>query len=179
MTRCPHASAHESAPTGTSAHGRQLARAIATALAFAVTACSQIGTTPTRMANDVLPTSPIIPDYGLPVSRSVTIPLEALIAAALVYYYVDPRGPNWEVEERALSPTLVHLVLRKKRYATGGDGEAPQIVRRRANELALKAGLTNYQLVEYVESVESETLGARRMTTALVRLTSERPVRMP
>jgi MFS family permease len=48
----------------------------------------------------------------------------------VVFWFVDPLGPNWEVAERRMSPTLVHLSLRKKRFATGGDGEPPQIVRR-------------------------------------------------
>jgi hypothetical protein len=73
----------------------------------------------------------------------------------------------------------VHLSLRKKRITTGGDGEPPQIVRRRATELAQKAGLGGYQILEYTESTESETIGARRVTTALVQLTDARPVRMP
>ncbi len=159
--------------------GRAALAALVAALLISFAGCSSFNTTPTRIANDVLPTSAIIPNYRIPVSPSVSIPIEALIAAAIVFWYVDPLGPNWEVEERRLSPSLIHLSLRKKRYATGGDGEAPQIVRRRATELAIKAGFGNYQLVEYAEGVESETLGARRVTTALVRLTSERATRIP
>ena len=140
------------------------------------TGCS---TTPTELANRVLPSSVLVPDYSLPVSRSLSIPLESAVAAALVYWFVDPLGPNWEVAERQISPTLVHLSLRKKRITTGGDGEPPQIVRRRATELAQKAGLGGYQILEYTESTESETIGARRVTTALVQLTDARPVRIP
>ena len=140
------------------------------------TGCSM---TSTEVANRVLPGSTLVPDYALPVSPSLSIPLESALAAALVYWFVDPLGPNWEVAERQVSPTLVHLSLRKKRITTGGDGEPPQIVRRRATELALKAGLGGYQLLEYSESTESETIGARRTITALVKLTDERPVRMP
>ena len=149
--------------------------ACAAALLLA-TGCS---TTPTELANRVLPSSVLVPDYSLPVSRSLSIPLESAVAAALVYWFVDPLGPNWEVAERQVSQTLVHLSLRKKRITTGGDGEPPQIVRRRATELALKAGLGGYQIVEYSESTESETIGARRTISALVKLTDERPIRMP
>ena len=53
------------------------------------------------------------------------------------------------------------------------------LLRRRATELAQKAGLGGYQILEYTESTESETIGARRVTTALVQLTDARPVRMP
>jgi len=140
------------------------------------TGCS---TTPTEWANRVLPESPLVPDYSIPISSSLSIPLESALAAAVVFWFVDPLGPNWEVAERRMSPTLVHLSLRKKRFATGGDGEPPQIVRRRATELAIKAGFGGYQILEYSESTESETIGARRITTALVKLTEERPARMP
>lgn len=149
---------------------------VACAVMLLATGCS---TTPTELANRVLPSSVLVPDYSLPVSRSLSIPLESAVAAALVYWFVDPLGPNWEVAERQISPTLVHLSLRKKRITTGGDGEPPQIVRRRATELAQKAGLGGYQILEYTESTESETIGARRVTTALVQLTDARPVRMP
>ena len=148
----------------------------ACAVMLLATGCS---TTPTELANRVLPSSVLVPDYSLPVSRSLSIPLESAVAAALVYWFVDPLGPNWEVAERQISPTLVHLSLRKKRITTGGDGEPPQIVRRRATELAQKAGLGGYQILEYTESTESETIGARRVTTALVQLTDARPVRIP
>ena len=140
---------------------------------------SGCSTTPTELANRVLPESTIIPDVSLPLAPSLSIPLESAVAAALVYWFVDPLGPNWEVAERRLSPTLVHLSLRKKRIATGGDGEPPQIVRRRATELALKAGTGGYRILEYSESTESETIGARRVTTALVLLTDARPARSP
>lgn len=152
------------------------AAAAACALALLATGCS---TTPTELADRVLPSSPIVPDYSLPITRSLSIPLESALAAALVFWFVDPLGPNWEVAERRLSPTLVHLSLRKKRIATGGDGEPPQIVRRRATELALQAGTGGYQILEYSESTESETIGTRRVTTALVKLTDARPVRSP
>jgi hypothetical protein len=149
------------------------------ACACALLLAGGCSTTPTELANRVLPESPLVPDYSIPISRSLSIPLESAIAAALIYWFVDPLGPNWEVTERRLSPTLVHLSLRRKRFATGGDGEPPQIVRRRATELATKAGFGSYEVVEYSESTDSETIGARRVTTALVRLTHDRPSRMP
>ncbi len=158
------------------AHRRLQAVATGIATLLLGAGCS---TTPTELANRVLPTSALVPDYSIPVSRSLSIPLESAIAAAVVFWYVDPLGPNWEVAERRMSPTLVHLSLRKKRIATGGDGEPPQIVRRRATELAIKAGMRGYQILEYSESTESETMGARRVTTALVKLTDAGTVRIP
>ncbi len=159
-------------PASTRPRLRTLAAAGALLLA---TGCS---TTPTELANRVLPESPLVPDYSIPISRSLSIPLESAVAAALVYWFVDPLGPNWEVAERRMSPTLVHLSLRKKRITTGGDGEPPQIVRRRATELAMKAGMRGYQILEYSESTESETIGTRRITTALVKLTDAPPFRI-
>lgn len=173
------------APDAASTDGSSPTRRRASALR-ALVACSAAllltsgcSTTPTEWANRLLPSTPIIPDYSLPVSPSLSIPLEAMVAAALVYWFVDPLGPNWEVAERRVSPTLVQLSMRKKRIATGGDGEPSQIVRRRATELALQAGFRGYQILDYVESTESETIGARRMTTVLLKLTDERPLRIP
>ncbi|MCE2947879.1 MAG: hypothetical protein ACK515_06220 [bacterium] len=157
---------------------RWLRAATTVAAAASLLLAAGCSTTPTELANRVLPSSPLLPDYSLPISRSLSIPLESAVAAALVYWFVDPLGPNWEVAERRMSPTLVHLSLRKKRIATGGDGEPPQIVRRRATELAIQAGVRGYQILEYSESTESETIGTRRVTTALVKLTDAGPVRI-
>jgi len=153
--------------------------ALLLAVLLVLPGCRALGTTSTEIANDVLPVSPLIPDYRLPVSPSLSIPMEALIAGALVYLYVDPLAPNWQLEERRLSADLVHIVLRKKRITTGGDGEAAQIIRRRATDLAIKGGFSRYEMVEYAEAVESETMGARKVTTALVRLSNEPRWRIP
>ena len=150
---------------------------------FAACACALLlvggcSTTPTELANRVLPETLLVPDASIPVSRSLSIPLESVIAAALVYWFVDPLAANWEVTERRVSPALVQLSLRRKRLTTGGDGEPPRIVHRRATELAMKDGFGGYEIVEYSESTDSETIGARRITIALVRLTNEKPHRI-
>jgi hypothetical protein len=177
-----HMNPHPHSPDQPPRDTRRLpAIALLAAMTFALSlgGCKSIGTNPTRIANDVLPNSPIIPDYRVPVAPGLSIPLDALIAGAIVYWFVDPLAPNWEISERRINHNLVHIALRKKRFSTGGDGEAPQIIRRRATELAMQAGVGNYQLIEYSESLDSETIGPRRVTTALVRLTNERIGRMP
>lgn len=141
--------------------------------------CGSTSQSTTRIANELLPASPIIPDSRVRIAAGLEPDIATLIVAAAVFYVIDPLAPNWTVEQRELAPGLFHLALRQKRFTTGGQGEAPQIVRRRATELALMSGAGGYQIVEYAESIDSETLGARRMTTAVVRLTAERAARIP
>jgi hypothetical protein len=151
--------------------------AIAASLALAVVlaGCESMNTT--RVADRLLPASTIIPDSTVKLAPSVSVSVEALVGAALVVWYVDPLAPNWEVRERPLGADRVRFELRQKRYNTGGDGEAGLLIRRRAGELAREAGLAHFEVVEQQESVDSQTLGARRMVTAEVRLLAQRPAR--
>ena len=145
------------------------------ALAGLLAGCQSMNTT--RVADRLLPASTIIPDSTVNLAPSVSVPVEALVGAAIVVWYVDPLAPNWEVRERSLAADRVRFELRQKRYNTGGDGEAGLLIRRRAAELAREAGLAHFEVVEQQESIDSQTLGARRMLTAEVRLLAERPAR--
>lgn len=162
-----------SAPARARAHRL---RSLACALALlALSGCESMNTT--RVANRLLPASPLIPDSTVNLAPSVSLSVESLVGAALVIWYVDPLAPNWEVREQPVPGDRVRFELRQKRYHTGGDGEAGQIIRRRAATLAREAGLGYFEVVDQQESIDSQTLGARRVLTAEVRLLAQRPAR--
>jgi len=146
---------------------------LALAVLLSLAGCESMNTT--RVADRLLPASSIIPDSTVNVSPSVSLSVESLVGAALLVWYVDPLAPNWEVREQRLDPSRVRFDLRQKRYHTGGEGEAARIIRRRAALLAHEAGLAHYEVLEQEESIDSETLGARRVVTATVQLTPNRP----
>lgn len=118
-------------------------------------------------------TDPIIPAQSIQISESVKISLEALAAAAVVYYVVDPLAPNWQVQEARLADDLYRLSLRRKRFSAGGDGEAMQVLARRAEQLALQHGYAGYQLLRYTEGIESSlpVPAAQRVSEGVIRLT--------
>lgn len=102
---------------------------------------------------------------GISVSSSV-----AMTAGIIIYLVYDPLAPNWEIKEQKLSDDTYLLDLRMKRYHTGGQGEAMQVLRRRAAALQAQGGFKDFQVVEYTEGIESKTFGAHRYAEAKLRL---------
>lgn len=119
--------------------------------------------------------SSIVGTHYLRVFPGTALSYEALLHSAIavgaIYLVYDPLAPNWEIEETRLAEDSFRLSLRMKRYQTGGGGESMQILRRRVEALQRDKGYGSYQLVDFSEGIESETLGARRVASGIVRLT--------
>lgn len=132
-------------------------------------ACSSTGST----------ASPLIPAKSLQLTAGTSVSLSTLAAAAVVgaaiYIVYDPLAPNWEIEESRLNEDTYRFSLKMKRYHTGGAGESIQILKRRASQLQYEQGFGSYQIVEYSEGIDSQTIGARRMAEGVIRLTQRQP----
>lgn len=92
------------------------------------------------------------------------------MVAAAIYIVYDPLAPNWEIEEARLNDDTYRFSLKMKRYHTGGAGESIQILKRRASQLQYEQGFGSYQIVEYTEGIDSQTIGARRVAEGVIRL---------
>lgn len=90
--------------------------------------------------------------------------------AALLYLLYDPLAPNWSIRERAVNAETYHLALRAKSFRTGGDGEAVQILKRRARQLQLEKGFGGYLILDYSEGVESSTPLTHRVSEGTIKL---------
>ena len=110
----------------------------------------------------------VIPNEALTLSRSVAIPFESIIAGAALYMIIDPLAPNWQIEETRLEPGRYRIAMTKKRFTTGGDGEAAQLFYRRAAQIANEQGGSTYRVVEYSEGIESNVLIAQRVAQGVV-----------
>jgi hypothetical protein len=114
----------------------------------------------------------LIPDEKLMISPSFQPPLEAVvgfaIAGVVAYYVVDPMAPNWEVKVDQIDETRVAISLRKKRFSAGGDGEALDIFRRRAQKISDDNGFSGYSILQYTEGIDSETTYARRISRGVI-----------
>lgn len=131
-------------------------------LAGVLIGCSSPGSNPTPLIpNDVIAIAP---------GPGGTVTPGALLAAAAVYMVYDPLAPNWEIKEQALSDGYYQMNLLMKRFNTGGDGDALAIVKRRAEALQHSAGMGRYRVVAFEQGIDSQTVGARRIASALVRL---------
>lgn len=94
----------------------------------------------------------------------------AAVVAAAIYVVYDPLAPNWEIEESRLNDNTYRLSMKMKRFHTGGSGESMQLLKRRANQLQYEQGFSGYQILEYSEGIDSQTIGARRIAEGVIRL---------
>ncbi len=120
------------------------------------------------------PSKPIIPDKAIQLTAKTSLKLSTLatglVVAAAIYMVYDPLAPNWEIEESKLNDDTYRFSLKMKRYHTGGSGESIQILKRRASQLQYEQGFANYQILEYTEGIDSQTIGARRMAEGTIKL---------
>ena len=109
--------------------------------------------------------------FGVPES-TLGLPGEVFSpsSAALLYIIYDPLAPNWSIKEQALTGDTYRLALRAKSFRTGGDGEAIQIVKRRALQLQREKGFSAYRILEYTEGVESSTPFTHRISEGTIQL---------
>jgi hypothetical protein len=113
---------------------------------------------------------PLIPNETVVLSKSLTIPAEALALGAAIYFVVDPLSPNWQIEEARISDNRFRIALRKKRFTTGGDGEATQIFYRRAAQIVKDNGYAGYTVLEFGEGVESTVPIAQRVAQGVIQV---------
>jgi len=137
---------------------------IVLASAVALGACSSSGSS----------SSALIPDKAIQLTAKTSVSLSTLatvaVVGAAIYLVYDPLAPNWEIEESRLNGDTYRLSLKMKRYHTGGAGESIQILKRRASQLQYAQGFGNYQILEYTEGIDSQTIGARRVAEGVVKL---------
>lgn len=121
--------------------------------------------------------SPLIPDKVIQLTAKNSVSLSRLATAAVVvaaiYIVYDPLAPNWEIEEARLNDNTYRLSMKMKRYHTGGAGESIQLLKRRASQLQYEQGFGSYQILEYTEGIDSQTIGARRVAEGVIRLVQQ------
>jgi len=146
---------------------KPVASAFLAAAALALAACGSAGSSP----------SPLLPAKRLQLTSDIGINLATLVnvaaVAAAVYVIYDPLAPNWEIEEARLSDDTYRLSMKMKRFHNGGAGESIQLLKRRASQLQAENGFHGYQIVEYTEGIDSQTLGARRVAEGVIRLVQQ------
>jgi len=112
----------------------------------------------------------IIPNKSLNLSKSLQIPLEGLLLGVAVYLVVDPLSPNWRIEESRIGKDGFRIALRRKPFASGGEGEAMQVFQRRAEQIARDHGHAEYTILEFTEGIESTLPVAQRVSYGVIRL---------
>lgn len=116
----------------------------------------------------------VFPNTSLALTPSTTISFEQALAIGVVgtalYLVYDPLAPNWDVEEKAISEDTYTLSLRAKSFRVGGDGEAYQILKRRAVQLQRINGYSGYRILDYSEGILSSTPLTKRVSEGTIKL---------
>ena len=99
----------------------------------------------------------------------------AAAAAVVAWYVVDPLAPNWEVKEAKLADNRWRLDMRMKRWTTGGDGEAVELLHRQAERLAQLQGYSTYRVLSWNEGIQSDMPIAQRWARGVVLLEGYMP----
>ena len=143
----------------------------AASLAAAMSAgCAAISSNPDPTDAYGNPVKTLIPNKSLYVTPDLALPISTILGAALLYWAVDPLAPNWELLQAPLGADRVRITLRRKRFASGGDGEAAQLFARHAGQVARDGGYAGYTVIEYTEGVESALPIAQRVAQGMIRL---------
>jgi len=132
--------------------------------------CAAISNNPGAIDSSGNPVGTLLSNKTLHLTRAVGVGAENLVLGATLYWLVDPLAPNWQLEQAPLGADRVRISLRKKRFASGGDGEAAQLFARRAEQVARDGGYAGYTVMEYTEGIESTLPLARRVSQGVIQL---------
>ncbi|MGP1675552.1 MAG: hypothetical protein ACTS6J_00155 [Burkholderiales bacterium] len=150
--------------------GGRLRLAAACLVAAMTAACAAVSSNPGATDAAGNPVSTLIPNKSFNLTPGVALSVENILLGAALYWAVDPLAPNWQLEQAQLGADSVRISLRKKRFASGGDGEAAQVFARRAAQLARVGGYAGYTVMEYTEGIESTLPLAQRVAQGVIRL---------
>ena len=146
-------------------------RLAAACLAAAVTAgCAAVSSNPGAIDASGNAVSTLITNKSLNLTPALALSVENMLLGAALYWAVDPLAPNWQLQQAPLGGERVRISLRKKRFASGGDGEAAQLFARRAEQVARAGGYAGYTVMEYTEGIESTLPLAQRVAQGVIRL---------
>ena len=145
-------------------------RLVAACLVAALSAgCAAVSSNPGVFDASGQSISTLIPDKSYNITPGLALSVETIVLGAALYWVVDPLAPNWQLGEVPLGADRVRIALRKKRFTSGGDGEAAQVFARRAGQLASERGYAGYAVMEYTEGIESTLPLAQRVAQGVIR----------
>lgn len=149
----------------------QRTRVVLAGVAAAMTvACGTFSSNPSPVDAWGNPTRTLLANKTLNITRDLSVGVETIVLGATLYWLLDPLAPNWQLQQVPLGDDRVRIALRRKRIASGGDGEAAQVFARFAGQLARDGGFAGYTVMEYTEGVESTLPLAERVAQGVIRL---------
>lgn len=115
----------------------------------------------------VLPDSPALLDHsGKAVGGAVANSLGGAVANIVVEHLIA----GWWIEEARIGENRFRIKLRRKRFTTGGDGEATQAFYRRAEQIVRENGYAGYTVIEFGEGIDSMFPVSQRVAQGIIQV---------
>lgn len=93
-------------------------------------------------------------------------PLVLGVAAAAAY---NAYLPTWSQDDIPIGQNRYRISLRKKTFSSGGDGEAMQVFKHRADQIAAQHGYERFEILEFTEGMDSSgPLGSQRVAQGVI-----------
>ena len=115
----------------------------------------------------VLPDSPVLLDHpGKPLGKAVANSVGGAVANIVMEQLIA----GWRIEQTRIGENRFRIELRRKRFTTGGDGEATQVFYRHAEQIVRKYGYAGYTVMEFGEGIDSMFPVSQRVAQGVIQV---------
>lgn len=83
--------------------------------------------------------------------------------------------PTWSLEDMPIGGDRYRIFLRKKTFSSGGDGEAAQLFKYRAEQITGSHGYYGYQILEFTEGLDSGLMGTQKVAQGIIQIYKTAP----
>ena len=103
-------------------------------------------------------------------SYSMVPGINPVILGAAALGTINAILPTWSLEDTPIGKDRYRISLRKKTFSSsGGDGEAGQLFKYRAEQITGSLGYDSYQILEYTEGLDSSgAVGVQRVAQGVI-----------
>ena len=115
----------------------------------------------------VLPGRPPMPDE--PIDENVKGAMASSMGA-VANIVVEQLVPGWSIEQTRIGDKLFRIEVRRKRFTSGGDGEAAQVIYRHADQITRRYGYSGYMVMEFTEGIDTMFLVSQRVAQAVIQV---------
>ena len=103
-------------------------------------------------------------------NKTLVLPDPRKTLEAVIHFVVDPLNPGWRIEETRIGENRFRIALRRKRFTTGGDGEATHVFYRRAEQIVRENGYAGYTVIEFGEGIDSMFPVSQRVAQGIIQV---------
>jgi|GEM_PF-1101443 len=94
--------------------------------------------------------------------------INPVILGATTAAIINALLPSWSLDDMPIGGDKYRIFLRKKTFSSGGDGEAAQLFKYRAEQITASKGYNGYQILEFTEGLDSGVLGTQRVAQGII-----------